>query len=189
MKRSLRLCHPPPIRNTEAVPPASMPATAAGTGEHRGLSQGVPPAGDAAAWPQSPPGHRLMPSLPGSTGSPWCRKSISPTLPNQKIGLKAGGLFFFLPFFPFLFILPQKTHCSFELGLVFNHCQGDTLCLFPHAQGTEENLEGDKSGILLQPPGSRTWHFIKAHTYLCETASDPKGKCSVVHISVIWSPC
>lgn len=124
MKRSLRLCHPPPIRNTEAVPPASMPATAAGTGEHRELSQGVPPAGDAAAWPQSPTGHRLMPSLPGSTGSPWCRKSISPTLPNQKIGLKAGGLFFFLPFFPLSFYSPSKNTLFFQIGFGFQSLPG-----------------------------------------------------------------
>lgn len=189
MKRSLRLCHPPPIRNTEAVPPASMPATAAGTGEHRELSQGVPPAGDAAAWPQSPTG-QIDAQPPWEHRQPLVSKKHQPRPTKSEDWPKSWGIVFLSSFFfPFLFILPQKTHCSFELGLVFNHCQGDTLCLFPHAQGTEENLEGDKSGILLQPPGSRTWHFIKAHTYLCETASDPKGKCSVVHISVIWSPC
>lgn len=140
MKRSLRLCHPPPIRNTEAVPPASMPATAAGTGEHRELSQGVPPAGDAAAWPQSPTGHRLMPSLPGSTGSPWCRKSISPTLPNQKIGLKAGGLFFFLPFFSPFFLFSLKKHTVLSNWVWFSITARGTLCVSFHMHREQRRI-------------------------------------------------
>lgn len=93
---------------------------------------------------------------------------MSLTLKNQEIGLKAKRFLFFSP----------NTHCVLSNLVWFLSTASGTLCFSPHVQGAKQDLERDKAGILLQYPGSRTWHFMKAPTYLCKTVSAPRGKVS-----------
>lgn len=139
MKRSLRLCHPPPIRNTEAVPPASMPATAAGTGEHRGLSQGVPPAGDAAAWPQSPTG-QIDAQPPWEHRQPLVSKKHQPHPTKSEDWPKSWAIVFLSSFFFPFFLFSLKKHTVLSNWVWFSITARGTLCVSFHMHREQRRI-------------------------------------------------